>query len=274
MKRLLYTAFVFAIGALVFSTCSSVAVVPADLAWDYSKHTLIRTMHGHLLTIESVNGVKTDSVRYVKAKPGPGTVTVKNEEPPGPACMGCLKFREQKLNLQFQFLPGSAHYIQYIFNIKKESIRIWQYSHDYISHSREKPVFTIDAGNKEATVKRILNGSMEDIHKRFLNELLLQEYRHEIISPSVISLMFISEKTPNGYIIIVNKPGTGIVNPHRDEEEYKIMGHYAFSPLPSNRVEISMRCEKHHLSRYENFMKHVFTHFDPAYRHVVKEISY
>jgi hypothetical protein len=266
--------FSFMICAPVFLSCSSVAVVPPDLAWDYSKHTHIRTMQGHLLTIESVNGVKTDSVRNVKAKPGPGTVTVKNGEPGGPACMGCLKFREQKINLQFQFLPGSSHYIQYMLHTKSKNITIWQYSHDYISHSRETPVFTIDAGKKEAPAKRIVDGSLEDIHKRFLNELLLQEYRHEIISTSVISLMFYSEKDGNGYKITVNKPGQGIVNPARNEEDYKIMGVYTFSQLPANRVEISLKCEDYYLGRYEKFITYVFTHFDPAYRQVVKETSY
>jgi hypothetical protein len=276
MKRITFpfTLCIFALCAQLFLSCSSVPVVPPDLAWDYSKHTHIRTMQGHLLRIESVNGVKTDSVCNVKTRPGPGTVTVKNDEPGGPACMGCLKFREQKVDLQFQFLPGSSHYIQYMLHTKSKLINIWQYSHDYISHSRETPVFTFDAGKKDAPAKRTVNGSLEDIHRRFLNELLLQEYRHEIIGTSFISLMFYSEKEVNGYKITVNKPGTGIVNPARNEEDYKIMGVYTFTQLPANRVEISLKCENYYLGRYEKFITHVFTHFDPAHRQVVKETSY
>lgn len=276
MKKitLLFVLCIFAICALFFLSCSSVAVVPPDLAWDYTKHTHIRTMQGHLLRIESVNGVKTDSVCNVKAKPGPGTVTVKNIEPAGPACMGCLKFTEQKVVLPFQFLPGSSHYIQYLLHSKSKHIIIWQYSHDYISHSRETPVFTIDAGKKEALARRTVNGSLEEIHRRFLNELLLQEYRHEIIGASYISLMFLSEKEGNSYKITVNKPGSGIINPARNEEDYKIMGVYTFSQLPANRVEISLKCEDYYLGRYEKFITHVFTHFDPAYRMLVKETSY
>jgi hypothetical protein len=273
MKRdTILPAFFFAC-ALILSSCSSVAVIPGDLAWDYSKQTHIRTMQGHLLVIESVNGEKTDSVRNVKTKPGPGTVTVKNDKAGGMACMGCMVFEEQKVDLQFEFLPGSSHYIQYIL-FKNKPMAVWQYSHDYISHSQENPVFTIDTSKKDGPVKRVIDGSMDDIHKRFLNELLLQEYRHEIIGTSFISLMFLSERYGAGYRIMVNKPGTGIVNPARDEEDNTVMGVYTFSPLPGNQVEISMKCEEYYLGRYEKFMTYVFTHFDPAYKQVVKETTY
>lgn len=269
IQRVAFFVLIFLV--ILSSSCKTIKYIPEDLRFKQRKHSHIRTMSLHMLRIYRVNRVrfKGNDIYDVKTNPGMKTVYVRYvggvqpllDRRPGDLHSSHRTFfytyKPQKKKIRFRALPGKSHFIQYIAHPDKP-MTVWQNSHDYISHLREKPVFKKDISrNRTMTVRRTVKGSSDYILKRFLNELLLQEYLHNLIGGWSIQPMFRPVKNR----IIVNLSGIG-----EKPLDNEVIGSYEFVRTRGNSVQIVMRTKRHFHKKFADYMKEVFVRFDPSYR--------
>ncbi|HPJ36800.1 MAG TPA: hypothetical protein PK358_18325 [Spirochaetota bacterium] len=258
---------------LFLLSCKSVHHIPENLDFNPDKHSHIRTMQLHMLFIDKVNGKQLNYSRMkriydIKTVPGMITLDVIYSGGSGPEGQNTGKrvepgwhhywvYKRQEKRISFKALPGRAHFIQYIAH-PKGPMTVWQDSHDYISHLRDKPVYKKDlSANRTMTVSRIIKGPLPQIKERFLNELILQEYLQKLIGGWSIRLMF----QPKGNIITANLSGIG-----ESELDNEVIGHFKFQRAGRGNTRVTMYAKKNYNEIYPNYLKQVFIRFDPEYR--------
>ncbi len=261
---------VFFLSIMLLISCKTIKFIPENLKFNPKRHSHIRTMTLHMLFIDRVNGKKlkysrTKRIYDVKTYAGMKTIDViysggtgwVNRQNLRPGRYRIWVYKKQKKIIRFRALPGRCHFIQYIAH-PKGPMTVWQESHDYISHLRKKPVYKRDLSkNRTMKVSRTVRGSLPYIKKRFLNELMLQEYLGTFISSWSITLMF----QPKGNIITVNRPGIG-----EDRLDNWVTGRFKFQSAGRNSTRITMYVKQNFHAKFPNFMKQVFARFDPSYR--------
>lgn len=259
-------SLVFLFPVLLTLSCSSVKKIPENLKFNKRRHSYIRTMRLHMLRIHQVNKVKIDNNKTYEVKTYPGRKVIKvyyvggTGQPITPyhARKGTrYYYKPQTRYIAFRALPGRCHFIQYIAH-SRGPMSVWQYSHDYVSHLMPKPVrYRNISSSKKMTVSRIVRGPLYRVKRRFLNELMLQEYLREIIAGWKIAPMF----RLKGNTILVNISGIG-------ERYYdnRIGGYYRFRRAGRNRTRIVMHIKHMVMPCHHKYMKEVFLRFNLYYR--------
>lgn len=202
----------------------------------------LRTMLGHNTLITRFDGIKMNEY-IVEAPAGRHIVEVRFRG----ESEDRTHWSDNRLELTME--PGRAYYIQY--DVADRQMPLWYGSHDFESRLAD-PVpldWSYHTGGKEAV--RYFDDTPEAVFIAFSNELLLQEYRRQLLSKYSISLMFDTTTTADGkYLIRALKPGYGI-----DIQE---IGRFLVEPAPNGRAKVILQVDDYYLRRFENFLIYVF----------------